>query len=61
MADLACEGAELLQAFRPQVLDRVRDVLEFALLLLAAAARVAGLILESNLRQWLCWLPLWGT
>ena len=52
MAHLACEGAELLQAFRPQVVDRVRDDLEFAVVLLAAAARAAMLILESNLRQW---------
>lgn len=52
MADLACEGAELLQAFRPQVVDRVRDDLELAVVLLAAAARAGLLILESNLRQW---------
>ena len=52
MADLACEAAELLQAFRPRVIDHVRDDLEFALVLLAAAARTAMLIVESNLRQW---------
>jgi hypothetical protein len=52
VADLACEGAELLQAFRPRVIDHVRDDLEFALVLLAAAARSAMLIVESNLRQW---------
>ncbi len=52
MADLACEAVELLQAFRPQVDDRVRDDLEFAVVLLAAAARSATLIVESNLRHW---------
>ena len=52
IADLACEGAERLQAFRPQVIDHVRDDLEFAVVLLAAAARSAQLIVESNLRQW---------
>ena len=52
MAGLACEGAELLQTFRPQVINHVRDDLEFAVVLLAAAARSAMLILESNLRQW---------
>jgi formiminotetrahydrofolate cyclodeaminase len=52
MADLACEAAELLQDFRPQVADEVRDDLEFAVVLLSAAARSALLIVESNLRQW---------
>jgi hypothetical protein len=52
MADLACEGAELLQAFRPRVVNQVRGDLEFAVVLLAAAARAALFILESNLRQW---------
>ena len=52
IADLACEGAERLQAFRPQVIDHVHDDLEFAVVLLAAAARSAMLIVESNLRQW---------
>jgi hypothetical protein len=52
MADLACEGAELLQAFRPRVIQHVRDDLEFAVVLLTAAARSAMLIVESNLRQW---------
>jgi len=52
IADLACEAAELLQAFRPRVVDHVRDDLEFAVVLLTATARSAMLILESNLRQW---------
>jgi hypothetical protein len=52
MADLACEGAELLQAFRPQVINHVHDDLEFAVVLLTAVARAAMLIAESNLRQW---------
>ena len=52
IADLACEAAELLQAFRPLVIDHVRDDLEFAVVLLTAAAHSAMLILESNLRQW---------
>jgi hypothetical protein len=52
IADLACEGAELLQGFRPRVIDHVRDDLEFAVVLLAAAAHSAMLIVESNLRQW---------
>ena len=52
MADLACEAAELLQAFRPRVIDHVHDDLEFAIVMLTAAARSAVLIVESNLRQW---------
>jgi hypothetical protein len=52
MADLACEAAERLQAFRPQVIDKVRDDLEFAVVLLAAGARSATMIVESNLRHW---------
>jgi formiminotetrahydrofolate cyclodeaminase len=52
MADLACEAAELLQAYRPQVIDHVRDDLEFAVVMLTGAARSAQLIVESNLRQW---------
>lgn len=52
MGDLACEAAEILQAHRPQAAGRVRDDLEFSVVLLAAAARSALLIAESNLRQW---------
>ncbi len=52
MADLMCEAAERLQAFRPRVVDHVRDDMEFAIVLLTAAARAALLIVESNLRQW---------
>ena len=52
MADLACEAAELLQVFRPRVIDHVHDDLEFAIVMLTAAARSAMLIVESNLRQW---------
>lgn len=52
MADLACEAAEILEGFRPQVIDKVRDDMEFAIVMLTAAARSALLILESNLRQW---------
>lgn len=52
MSSLMCEAAERLQAFRPQVVEPVRDDMEFAIVLLAAAARSALLIVESNLRQW---------
>ncbi|MBI3359941.1 MAG: cyclodeaminase/cyclohydrolase family protein [Chloroflexi bacterium] len=52
MADLACDGAEALQSFRPHVVDQVHDDMEFALHLLAATARAALLLVESNLRQW---------
>lgn len=52
MADLACDGAEVVQHFRPRVAASVRDDLEFSVLLLAAAARAALLLLQSNLRQY---------
>ncbi|MBM4425249.1 MAG: cyclodeaminase/cyclohydrolase family protein [Chloroflexi bacterium] len=52
MADLACEAAELLQGFRPQVVNQVADDLEFAIVLLSAAAHSSLLIVESNLRHW---------
>jgi len=52
MSDAACEAAELLQAFRPKVVEEVRDDLEFAHVMLVAAARSALMIVESNLRHW---------
>lgn len=52
MGDLACEAGEILQANRSQIAEHVKDDLEFSLVLLAAAARSALLIVESNLRQW---------
>ncbi len=52
MGDLACEAAEILQHFRPRIVDHVKDDLEFAVVLLAGAARAGLLVVESNLRQW---------
>ena len=52
IAGLACEGAEILQQFRPRVIEQVRDDMEFALHLLAATARASLMLVESNLRQW---------
>jgi hypothetical protein len=52
MGELACEAAEILQANRAHVAEHVKDDLEFSIVLVAAAARSALLIVESNLRQW---------
>ncbi len=52
MGDLACEAAEILQQYRPRIVDHVKDDLEFAVVLLTGAARAGLLVVESNLRQW---------
>lgn len=49
---LALAAATHLQAFRPQVDERVRDDLEMSITLLAGAAQAAMLLLDSNLRIW---------
>ena len=41
-----------MQAFRAHVGEHARDDLEFALTLMAGAARAAMLLLDSNLRIW---------
>jgi hypothetical protein len=54
-ADLcrACiQAAEILQDFRPQTDERVRDDLEMSIRLLSGAAGAAMLLLDSNLRHW---------
>jgi formiminotetrahydrofolate cyclodeaminase len=52
MGRLCLEAATILQDFRPLVVERVRDDLEMSLALLAGTARVAMLLLDSNLRIW---------
>jgi hypothetical protein len=52
MADLAIAAAQAMQAYRPHVCERTRDDLEFALTLMAGAARSAAQLLDSNLRIW---------
>jgi hypothetical protein len=52
MADLAIAAAQAMQTYRPHVCDRTRDDLEFALTLMAGAARAATQLLDSNLRIW---------
>jgi len=52
IADLALDACGHLQEFRGTVSPRVRDDLEFAIALLASAARTAVTLLESNLRAW---------
>lgn len=52
MSQLSIEAANLLQNFRPFVIERVRDDLEMSLSLLAGTARAALLLLDSNLRIW---------
>ncbi len=49
---LCVEAAEVLQNFRPLVDQQVEDDLEMALSLLTGNARVALLLLDSNLRHW---------
>lgn len=54
-ADLcrAClQAAGLLQEFRPQADERVRDDLEMSIRLLSGSAGAAMLLLDSNLRHW---------
>ncbi len=52
VGQLAVAAAKILEDFRPQVYDQIRDDLEIALQLLAHAARSAMLVLDSNLRLW---------
>jgi formiminotetrahydrofolate cyclodeaminase len=49
---LVLEAAELLQNFRPLVVEQVQDDLEMSIVLLAGTARAAILLLDSNLRLW---------
>ena len=49
---LSIEAAQILQEFRPLVVERVRDDLEMSISLLAGAAQAALLLLDSNLRIW---------
>jgi hypothetical protein len=52
MAELAIRAATLMQSYRRFVHERTRDDLEFAINLMAGAARSAMLLLDSNLRIW---------
>lgn len=52
MGRLALEAAEVVQQFRPLVVEQVQDDLEMSLSLLASAAQAALLLLDSNLRIW---------
>jgi formiminotetrahydrofolate cyclodeaminase len=52
MSRLSIEAAELLQDFRPQVVEQVQDDLEMAISLLAGTGQAAMLLLDSNLRIW---------
>jgi hypothetical protein len=52
MADLAIEAAQAMQSFRPQVGERGKDDLEFAITLMAGVARAAMQLLDSNMRIW---------
>lgn len=49
---LTLDAATMLQDFRSQVDERVRDDLEMSITLLAGAAQAAMLLLDSNLRIW---------
>ncbi len=49
---LVIEAAQMLQQFRPLLLNRVKDDLEVALSLLVGSARAALLLLDGNLRLW---------
>ncbi len=54
-ADLcrACiQAAQILQDFRPQADERVRDDLEMSICLFSGSAQAAMLLLDSNLRHW---------
>jgi formiminotetrahydrofolate cyclodeaminase len=52
VGQVTIEAANVLQDFRPYVIERVRDDLEMAISLLAGSARAALLLLDSNLRIW---------
>ena len=52
LAAAAIAAAQAMQDYRAQVGERSRDDLEFALTLMAGAARSALLLLDSNLRIW---------
>ncbi|RMF04678.1 MAG: hypothetical protein D6768_02675 [Chloroflexi bacterium] len=52
VCQLSINAAQELEAFRGQVSEQVRDDMEMAISLLAAAARAALLLLDSNLRIW---------
>jgi len=52
MAATAIAAAQAMQDFRAHVGPRSRDDLEFAITLMAGAARSALLLLDSNLRIW---------
>jgi len=52
LSQLSAEAARILQGFRPQVDERVRDDLEMSIRLLSGTARAATLLLDSNLRIW---------
>jgi formiminotetrahydrofolate cyclodeaminase len=49
---IAIEAANILQEFRPRVVEKVGDDLEMAVRLLTGAAQAAMLLLDSNLRIW---------
>lgn len=49
---LCIEAATLLQAFRPLVIEQVKDDLEMSITLLAGSGQAAMLLLDSNLRHW---------
>lgn len=52
LSRLSAEAARILQDFRPQVDERVRDDLEMSVRLLFGTAHAAVLLLDSNLRIW---------
>ena len=52
MAELAWQAATAMQTYRPFVGPRPHDDLEFAITLMAGAARAALQLLDSNLRIW---------
>lgn len=49
---LAIKAANLLQDFRPLIIDQVKDDLEITINLLASTAQSAMLLLDSNLHVW---------
>jgi formiminotetrahydrofolate cyclodeaminase len=52
LSQLSVEAARILQGFRSQVDERVRDDLEMSVCLLFGTAQAAMLLLDSNLRIW---------
>ncbi len=52
IADHAVEATLAMQDFRAHVCERTQDDLEFAITLMANAARAAMQLLDSNLRIW---------